>query len=252
MPFQQVSLGTLVTLLLGRLQNSAFYGAVELRENINEAIRVWQVGSLYWKARMVAATSAGRVFYDLTTLNGTLDSNNRPRILMPLRVAFNTKPLDFCAINDMDAGIPKWQIHTTATPGAPSTPQLWGTEGLNYLYIWPADAVGQNALQIDAAVRAPVFLTNGSQDANKIDLDSAAISQLLDYAQHVCNIPRGAAMLRATMPKLRSFMRAIGMQNSLFAASSIFKASYSEQSNRRTRPRLLGDLTGRPTPARVR
>jgi hypothetical protein len=251
-PYQNVSLLTLVTLLQNRIQNTAFYGAVEIREIINEAIRLWQIGSLYWKARMVAATTAGLVFYDLTTLNGTLDANNKPRILMPLRVAFNTKPLDFCAINDMDAGIPLWQIQTTATPGAPTTPQLWGTLGLNYLYIWPADAAGGNALQIDAAVRAPVFLTDGSQDANKIDIDSAAISQLLDYAQHVCNIKRGAAMLRATMPKLRSFMKAVATQNSLFAASSIYKSTYGEQSDRRTRPRLLGDLTGSPTPARYR
>ena len=247
-----MSLSTLVTLLLGRIQNSAFYGAVELRENINEAIKIFQIASCYWKARMVATTAAGRVFYDLTTLNGTLDGDGNPRILMPLRVAFNTAPLDFCAINDMDAGIPHWQIQTTATAGAPSTPQLWGTVGLDYLYIWPTDAVGENALQIDSAVRAPVFATDGSEDANKIDLDSSAISQLLDYAQHVCQIKRGTQMVQVTVPKLRSFMRAVAAQNSLFTASSIFKKSYAEQSDRRTRPRLAGDLAGVPTAARFR
>ena len=107
-----------------------------------------------------------------------------------------------------------------------------------------------NSLAIDAAVRAPQYALDGSEDAEFVDIDSAMISQLLDYAQHVCQQKRGNQMLFATMPKLKSFMRAISTTNSLFLASSIFKTDYALQSDRKNR--LAGDFSGRATPARYR
>jgi hypothetical protein len=248
--YTNITFGQLVTLLQNRIQNLGFYSGIQYREIINGGFASLQIGSLYWKARFNAQTIAGRVFYDLTTLPGTLDANGNPQILMPLRVAFNRAPLDFCNIADMDNGLMNWQIQTTATSGAPSAPQLWGTLGLAYLYLWPADAVGGGSLQIDAAVRAPQFATDGSDDAKKVNIESGMIGPLLDYCQHIAQIPRGAEQVAATMAKLKSFMRLIGQTNSMFAASSLYKESYVQQSDRKSRMR--GDLTGMVTPSTYR
>ena len=251
MPYTNISFANLKTLLRARLQNSLFYTDIEIAEFLNECFSLLQIGSLYWKSRFQAQSVAGLVFYDLSSLAGTLDDNGNPQILMPLRVAFNQSPLDFCAISDLDnGGISNWQTQTTATAGAPDVPQLWGTVGLNFLYLWPSDAVGGNDIQLDCAVRAPHFATDGSDDALKVNIESGMIPAMLDYCQHIAQIKRGAGQIAATMPKLKSFFRLIAQTNSMFAASSIFKESYALQTERKARTR--GDITGVPTPARFR
>jgi hypothetical protein len=248
---RNVTLAFLLQLLQARLQNSPFYSLIELREYINEAISNYQVATLKWKGRFSALTTAGQVFYDLTSLAGTLDKNGNPQILMPLRVAFNGEPLDFCAIDDMDnGGLPSWQAQTTASPGAPNIPELWGTIGLNMAFIWPADAQGSQSLLIDAAVRAPVFAIDGSQDANTIDLDSGAISQLLDMAQHLSQYKRGTAMVKATLPKLKAFMKVISTENAFLAAQGEFRQAVAEQTDKKKR--RVSEMSNVLTPARYR
>jgi len=250
MPYQSITLGQFVTLLQGRMQNSAFWSGVEYRQIINESLSLLQICTLYFKSRFVSQTVAGLVFYDLTSMPGTLDLNGNPLILMPLRVAFNGAPLDFSAISDTDSAILGWQIQQTTTPGAPTTPQFWGTLGLGYLYLWPADAVGGNSLLIDAAVRAPAYATNGSDDGKYVNIDSGMVTGILDYCQHVCQQKRGTQQLQSTMAKLKAFMRLLGKQNSLFEASAIFKASYALQQDRKNR--TASDFSGKPTVARYR
>lgn len=232
------------------MQNSYFWSGIEYRSNLNEMFKVFQMGTLFWKSRFISPTITGLVFYDLTSLPGTLDANNNPLILMPLRVAFNGSPLDFCQLSDLDNGIVKWQSQNTASPGAPKTPQIWGTNGLNYLYLWPADAAGNGALQIDAAVRAPQFATDGTDDAKTVNIESGMVGPMLDYCQHIAQIKRGTQQLQATMPKLKNFMRLIAATNSMFAASAIFKDTYALQAERKARS--AADFSGQASPARYR
>jgi hypothetical protein len=240
-------------MLQSRLQGSPYWDLVELRTNINEAIRLYQLGTLRWKQRFQAQSVLGQVFYDLTTLPGTLNAANQPCILIPLRISFNSNPLFFSTLDDMDnSGIESWQIQSTAEAGAPDVPQLWGLVGLNYAFLYPADSVGGNALQIDAAIQAPLFATDGSGDDAFLNLDSGEVSTLLDYAQHVSQFKRGSGRVQATMPKLKSFMKAISLQNSFFAASAIFKKNYADQKDRSTRPRLASDQSGVPATPRYR
>src|ERR1039458_4979007 len=98
MPYQSITLGQLVQLLQNRLQNVNFWSGAEYRTFLNEAFSLLQVITLTWKSRFVCTTIPGLVFYDLTSLAGTLDANGNPLILMPLRVAFNSVPLDFSTI----------------------------------------------------------------------------------------------------------------------------------------------------------
>jgi hypothetical protein len=252
MPYQSIRFSTLMSLLRGRLQNTRFWTDREIRGLLNEALKVFQVATLYWKTRLVLPTISGQVWYSLPDQPACQDAAGFLGFLMPIRVAYNSTPLEFCALTDLDNGLQDWQIQLAGVKGAPKRPQMWGLCGLNYLFLWPADPVGNQALQIDAAAHAPSFRHNGADDGEFCDIESGAVSQLLDYAQHVAQLKRGAGVLQSTMPQLQSFMRAVTLTNSLFRASSAWASNYAEQSDRRTRPRRVGDLTGRPTPARYR
>ena len=231
--YRNITLTTLLTMLQSRLQNSPYWSLLELRENINEAIRLYQLGTLRWKQRYQVVTSPGQVFYPLDTLSVVPAA---PPILLPLRISFNGAPLFFSTLSNMDnSGYANWQIQTTVTVGAPDVPQLWGLEGLNYMFLWPADSVGSNSLQIDAATMAPLFATDGSGDGAFLNLDSGEVSTLLDYSQHISQFKRGAGRIQATMPKLKAFMKALALQNSFFAASAIFKKAYALQQDREKR-----------------
>ena len=150
--YRNIRFADLIVLLKNRLQNISFWTDIEYRTNLNEALSLLQISSLTWRARFAVTTIAGLVFYDLTSLPGTLDADGNPQILMPLRVAFNSNPLSFSSIGDTDSAIIGWQAQTTTTADAPDEPQFWGTLGLNYLYIWPADAVGNNCFARNTSV----------------------------------------------------------------------------------------------------
>jgi hypothetical protein len=248
--YQSVTLGFLISLLQGRLRNAQFWTLVELRTNLNEAISILQCGTLNWKERFRYTTQAGQMFVDLTAIPD--DHGVTGRILMPLRVTFNGTPLDFATLTDMDEGVPYWQLQATGQKGVANRVQLWGNVGLSYMFIWPSDGQGGNGLGLDCAVRAPVFPTDGSGDKQFLNLDSSAVQALLGEAEFICAFKRGIGEVQRTMPKHVNFMRMIAETNAFFKASSVYKDQYAEQTDRKSRPRLVPDFTGSPTASRYR
>jgi hypothetical protein len=232
-PYQNVTLSDLKLLVRNRVQNRLFYSDAEITDILNESLRIMQAATGYWKERVVATTVANRVIYDTTAIK---DSKGLS-ILMPLRMSFQLQPMDPTSVFDMDNGMPGWQAQTTATPGMPTTPQLWGPKGLNLFFIWPADAVGNGGLQIDALVQAPALVN----DADFLNLDTAAIPPILDYCQHVMSFKRGGAVFRSNAQKLTSFMRFLAQRNSHLRASAEFRAVMGEDSSPRRRPRTTED-----------
>ena len=247
MAYQQVTLAQLRSMAFNRIQNSNFWADAEVDDAINEAIRIWQLRVGFWKQRFVITTTANRCIYDTGSIP-QLQTGGVTQVLMPLRIAFNSLPMDPTSIFDMDNGFPNWQVETTATDGVPSRPSIWGPIGCNKFFIWPADADGNGSLQMDALVRAPV-LTN---DGDYINIDASEITVFLDYVNHVLMFKRGGAPFQSTMPKLQSFMAAVGMRNAHLKAAGIFRAHYGEDSSRRQRPRRTPEYPLAPESVGVR
>ena len=243
MAYQNLTLAQFRALVVNRIQNPNFWSTAEADDALNEAIRVWNLGVGFWKGRFVLTTTAKRCIYDIPSLV-QLESGGVTQVLMPLRVAYNSLPMDPTSIFDMDNGYPGWQAQTTASAGVPSTPNTWGPIGCNKFFIWPADNAGNNGLQIDAIIRAPVLVN----DADYINIDSSEIPSFLDYVNHVLMFKRGGQPFQSTMPKLANFLRSIGMRNAHLRAAGIFRGHMGDDSSRRQRPRRIPEFNlGRTT-----
>lgn len=232
MGYQNYTLAALQALVYTRLQsNIVFFSNVEITDTLNEAIRIFQLGTGYWRGRVQIATVAKRCVYSIPS-----------GALVVTRLSFNGVPLDPASVWDIDNCYPGWQTQTTITASAPSQPSLWGPfGGINYFFLWPADAVGNNGLQADCILKAPVLVNQNDY----INIDSSEIRGILDYCQHILSFKRGGQVFLATMPMLENFQRAMLQRNSMLKASDPFKRLLGSADIRTKRPRSVSDAGGK-------
>jgi hypothetical protein len=239
--FQQVNLAELNTLLQARFDNPGFWSLGEYRTAFNLALSIFQLGTGRWRNRFIITTIAKRVFYSVPDL-AQLQVNGICQVLQPLRIAFNgTPPLGWTSFSDMDALYPGWQVQTTATAGAPSTPQMCGPASVNYFWIWPADAAGGNSLQLDAITNAPQ-LVNASDFVN---LDETEIVKLLDFGQFFLSQKRGGVFFQRTIPLFKGYLEMLADRNSYLMNLSLFRQMTGADFARNFSPRRMSDRTGR-------
>ena len=237
MPYSQVTLSDIISLIRNRMQNSWFWSDQELQDAINEAIRIFQLATGFWSDRYTLTTVARRVIYNTSLIQ---DANGVPQILMPVRILHNSIPLSPTSVSDMDNGFPGWQLQTTNTSGLSTVPLLWGPMGLNKFFIWPADYAGSTGLQIDAMKRAPVL----TSDSDYIDIDSTMVPPILDLIQHTLSFKRSGPAFRSTVTLLQSFFKNAAMRNDHLKVVEPFRSYMGEDSSRRMRPRRAKDISG--------
>ena len=248
MAYQNVTLAQLTTLEQARLDNPAFWSAEEYTNSFNIALSLFQLATGRWRQRFVVTTVAGRVFYFIPNLT-QLQVGGICQVLQPIRMVFNGgPPLGWTSFTDLDLTYPGWQIQTTATPGAPTTPRMGGMIGLNIAFIWPADAVGNNALQLDCLTNAPRLVNQ----TDYINLDSTEIVEILNFSQHFLSMKRGGIFFQRTMPLFESFMRMLADRNSYLLNVSIFRQMVGADFARNYNPRRQSERSGRRTGVGVR
>lgn len=235
MPFQNIPLSTLRTYVTSRLQNPYFWSALEVQVAINDAILSLQLATGLWQGRFVVSTVAGRSIYNIGSL-AQLQVGGVTQLLMPLRMAFNSAPLDPTSTDDLDNGYPQapgWQLTTTATPGAPTTPTMWAPIGISYFALYPADAVGGNSLQIDGIIRSPTLV----QESDFINIDTSQIPALVGECLATLAFKRGGIALQKALAGHRDFVRMCAQINSHIKAMAPFRKYMAEDASRRTRRR---------------
>jgi hypothetical protein len=253
--FQNINLTTLISLERSRLESSLFWSDAEITDGINDALRFYQLATGRWKVRVFTPTVAKRCIYDLTALSAFQDQTSKfTKILAPIRVVWTglggkRQPLGWTSWDDMDAGFPGWQFQTNTTSGCPDTPLACGLfGGLNYLFIWPADAVAGNSLQVDCIATTPVLVTG----LDYVNLDSSEIPVLLGYVEHLLSFKLGGIKFQSTMESFVAFLKMCGERNGNLKTLSAFSSVIGADASRRTRPRRAGDATGKPETVGIR
>jgi hypothetical protein len=241
-------LAQLQALLSARVDNQLFWSAGEQTCALNEALSIMQLATGRWRQRFIATTVANRVFYDISTLL-QLQSSGICQVLQPIRVTFNqSPPMGWTSFADVDLAYPGWQVQTTATPGAPAEPTMCGPAGLSLMWIWPADAAGNNALSLDVITNAPQLVNPGDY----INLDATEITEVLNYSEHRLSFKRGGVFFQRTMPLYQSFVRMLVERNSYLANISIFRQVIGADFARNYSPRRKSERSGVPMGLGVR
>jgi len=186
-----------------------WWSVTEANDAINEALREWNALTGRWRQTVVLPTNPAAYEYSLPNA-----------ILYRMRISFNTKPMSSTTREDLNNGRPRWRQETTATGGSvPTRPMLWCPLSLRSVYIWPADALGHNALTVEGVADTPVLLLDGSF----VDLAEADISTLLGYCLHVLSLSKGGVWFQASAPYFRAFLAAAAEENGLIKASQMYR-----------------------------
>lgn len=249
MPYSQITLAQLRTLLRARLDNDAgFWADSELTQALNESLSVFQLATGRWRQRYIVTSVANRVFYSIPDLP-QLQSGGLCQVIAPIRVSFNSgQPLGWTNFADLDLAYPGWQTQTTTTAGAPTTPQMCGMIGTNIFFMWPADAAGNNSLQMDVLTNAPQLV----DDADFVNLDATETVGLLDYSEHRIAMKRGGIFFARTLPLLKSFYQLLADRNSYLLNLAIFRQAVGADYARNYSPRRQSERSGRPVGVSLR
>jgi hypothetical protein len=210
--YQQVTLTVLQQRLQDRYDNTPFWTNEEARTSLNEALRVWNALTGYWRTRKTnLVTLTNDPWHPLT---GSLTYRTR--------IELNGVALKPTSIFSMDNHRPNWEGETTATGGAvPNTVKFWMPAGLQLIALWPADAVGNQTLTVDGVVSTPVLINGG----DFVDIGEEEINTLTGYALHVLTFKIGGAVFKATMPLYQAFLAAAGNRNAIIRAADRFRQS---------------------------
>ncbi len=209
MAYQAIDLATLRLRLQTSYESVPFWTATEADRAINEALWFWNLLTGRWHQTIVLPTTANTVDYALPST-----------LLYRTRVLFNNRPLSPSSREELNNGRIHWRTETTASGGdVPTRPTLWAPISLGWIYVWPADAVGHNALTVEGVAATPVL----TLDTDKVDLAEADLSVLLGYALHAISLKKGGPWFAATLPKFKAFLAAAAEENSLITTSQVYR-----------------------------
>jgi len=207
--YQRLTLTDLLTRLKARWEAVAYFTDAEATILLNEALQCWGMLTGRWKRRITVDTT-----------QNTIEVSLPATMTYRMRLAFNGYPLSPTSTDDLNNGQPSWRVETTASGGrVPSRPTLWAPVSLTLLYIWPQDAVGNNALVIDGVSDTPVLVNGG----DFVDLSEADVNLLLGYALHAAMLKKGGVYFQATLPLFRAFLTAAGAENDLITTSQMYR-----------------------------
>jgi hypothetical protein len=185
--YQQLTRAQFRAQLLDRLGGAGqtFWRTDELNGIIQEALRVWNSLTGFWRTRQLITTVADQTWY---VVAGSITSS--------LRVMFNDHPLLPSALYDLDTSQQYWESETTATRNVPDEPAVYGIGALNLISIWPADHAGGNRLVVDGIAQTPIL----TSDSSYVDIGEEELSLLLDYCEHIALFKEGGAEFMNTIP----------------------------------------------------
>src|SRR5215831_546298 len=115
MPYQQYTWAQLRPRLTDRWEDVPFWTDPEALLAFNEALRVWNTLTGWWKRRVSLTTIASAYYYALPAT-----------LVYRMRVEVNGKALFNSSLSDLDNGRRHWMTETTTTGnGVPGRPSMW-------------------------------------------------------------------------------------------------------------------------------
>ena len=207
MPYTRVTRSDLRQRLQRKWEEVPFWTPVEANSAINEALQWYNLYTGVWRERAVLPTVADQVLYTVSA-----------PLMGAVRMEFNGRSLAMTSLADLDNGRPDWQSETTADTGVPTQPTLWAPVGFTQFALWPADAVGQNSLQIDGLLVTPTL----TEDWQFVDLDDSELDPLVGEALHIAAFKDPGRSPR-TAGWHQQFLQTVLRHNARLNSSDLFR-----------------------------
>lgn len=226
MPYAQITRAQFRALIRNQLGSgglsSAFWRDAELNFILQEALRLFNLLTGYWKTRATLPTTAATVWYNTP---GIITSN--------MRVSFNGFPMSPSSVYDLDFGRSGWESEKTSDGGdVPTRPQLFVIGALNKVGIWPADAIGANGLVLDGIAVTPLL----TSDTSILDIGQEDMNGLLDLCQHIAAFKEGGKEFTASMECWKSFLKNAGERNAILKRCAAWRKWMGLDDARRRQP----------------
>lgn len=190
MPYTQLTVATLQARLAARWEGTPFWTPTDALDALNEACRVWNALTGYWRRRIVVEGPPGDPFLPVP---GTLTH----AAALTWQGIPITGPVGLATLGKL---APRWRSDTTAQASDP--PQVWARVGLGLIVVWPAPIAG-GSFEVDGIRQTPTL----SAPTDTLDMEEALLELLLGEALHVASFTAGGALLQRTYPLHQAFRR---------------------------------------------
>jgi len=235
MAYDQVTLAELRTLLAERVESVPFWDASDETYALNEALKIWNMLTGYWKKRVIVDTVPGQHYYTVCST-----------MLYQLRMQWGSYPMDLSSWTDLDYGHANWEGETAGDPGVPDRPIVFAPVGLNRFAIWPADS-SVNQIAVDSVRETPVL--TASDDF--VDIGQEELAAILGYALHYLAFKEGGSRFAATSMFYQQFMQAAAEKNGRLNASTFYRNAMGLDLNRNQFP-MKRAIENEPPPGQAR
>lgn len=224
MAYSRVTLTTLQARLAERYEAVPFWTADEATRAINEALRVWNAITGFWKAQV---TATGIKYDPFVALAGSM--------VWQCRVAYGTTPLvGPVSLRELNLMYPQWRSERTDSGGdVPTAPEIWCKVSMTQFVVWPAlGETEADAFTIDGVRSTPVLAAGG----DFIDIGDEEHNVLLGYALHALSLKLGGKILHDTRAQYMAFLAAGAQRNDMLAASNWYRQTMGLDHQRSLRP----------------
>ncbi len=221
--YSQFTLTQLIDLFYQQVGgNRAFWRADEVTRILQEAFRIFNCLTGFWRDRIDAGfTVAGQHYY--ATPAG---------LTYILRVEVNGVPLASSSLYDLDYGRPTWESESAT---GTTLPQMFAPAGVNLFALWPASSAGGESLIVEGVTPAPLLSSVGFVNLGKDELEV-----ILDYAGHVAQFKEGGQEFEASQEVFKEFLKEAGSRNAVLMQSAKFR-KWMGLSDQKKRPMRTSD-----------
>lgn len=235
MPYTSLTWSEIRERLKDRYEAVPFWDADEALLAFNEGLRFFNLLVGRWTTQATILTVANQYLYTVPTT-----------LLYRTRIAHNNLPLSPSSREDLNLGRYTWRSETTTSGGdVPTRPMLWAPVSLRAIYIWPADAVQNNALLFDGVAATPVLV----EDGDTLDLGDELLGVLLGYSLHALAFKKGGPYFQATLPYFQDFLKLAAEENDQIKTSKVYRRwmgmDHRDQKPLRGTATLLDQVVGR-------
>lgn len=186
-------------------QNQAFFRSDEVTRILQEAFRVFNCLTGFWRDRVdMGATVQDQHWYTVPA-----------GLTYILRVEVNERPLASSSLFDLDYGQPTWESESCDVGEFPTA---FAPAGVNLFAIWPASNAGGESLIVEGVTPAPVLSSTGFVNLGQDELET-----ILDYALHIAQFKEGGQEFEASQEWLKEFLKEAGSRNAVLMQSSKFR-----------------------------